>query len=385
MGWVEARKNTRGTSYRASVVVPGQTAPLRRTLPTKTAAREWIRNTESDLARGTFRDPDAGAVTFAAWVKVWLATRGTLEPASQREEEGICTNHLIPAFGTRRLDDIGPVAIETLISGLVGRRAPKTIRNVHGVLHNIMGLAVREGLLAANPCIGTRLPKGKRIRPRAFLSEQQVSHLIATVDPYWQPLVRLLVGTGLRWSEAVGLKVRYVDLLGTTPQLRVQETVDEDRGGVFTWKSYAKSDAGERTLGLGQDVVDVLAELTAGKAGDDLVFTEPNGLPIRHAAFNRRWVKWCKTAGLSDPKPTIHDLRHTHAALLIARGVPLSAIKVRLGHESIDTTDRLYGYLLKRVEDDILKALDEALPVQDRTENSLRTPLESPEGASHPL
>ncbi|MCW2499638.1 MAG: hypothetical protein JWN87_1314 [Frankiales bacterium] len=66
------------------------------------------------------------------------------------------------------------------------------------------------------------------------------------------------------------------------------------------------------------------------------------------------WEPAVEAAGL-DPKPTPHDLRHTHAALLIADGRPLSAIKDRLGHESILTTDGTYGYLLPRVEEDLLR------------------------------
>jgi integrase len=320
---------------------------------TKAAALRWERETRAAYEQGTYRDPEAGAVTFAEWAKTWLRTRATLKESSQAEESSIVKHHLVPAFGKLRLDAVGPLAVETLISDLTKRKAPKTVRNIHGVLHNVMALAVREGLIPSNPCVGTRLPEGERRKVMACLTEQQLGHLFAQAPEYWRPLIVFLAGTGFRWGEAVGLKVKYLDLFSR--EVTVRETLNP----TATRWGTPKTKAGRRTIGLPGEVVDVLIPLVAGKSGDDPVFTMPDGSLIKHRWFNYTiWQPLCVKVGIV---ATPHDLRHTHAALLIAAGVPLSAIKVRLGHESIHTTDGTYGYLLPRVEDALLKGLDRAL------------------------
>jgi site-specific recombinase XerC len=114
-------------------------------------------------------------------------------------ERGIVLNHLIPRFGKVNLDDIGPMAVQTMVADLARMgRAAKTVRNVHGVLYSILELAVREGLLTTNPTKGTRLPKNRRTKPQVCLTEQQVGHLLSCVPDYWRPMVLLMVGTGMR-------------------------------------------------------------------------------------------------------------------------------------------------------------------------------------------
>lgn len=347
-----------GTGWRGTVSVVGQLAPLRKGgFPTKAAAERWERDTAVDLARGSYRDPDAGAVLFGAWADEWLRTRGTLKRSSSVAERAIVETHLRPAFGKARLDTIGPTAVRQLISGLVDRKAPKTVRNVHAVLFNIMALAVEEGLLPSNPCAGTRLPKNQRRKPRAYLSEQQVAQIIENVPARHRPLVVLLATTGLRWGEAVGLKAKHVHLLDR--RLRVEETLNET-GGVLTWGT-PKSEASVRTVTLPAVAVDILVPLLAGRGGDDLVFTSREGGPVRHRNFyTRAWVPTMRRLGMIEPQPSIHDLRHAHASVLVSRGVPMMAVKERLGHESIATTDKLYAFLAPSVDEVVVSALDEA-------------------------
>jgi integrase len=240
------------------------------------------------------------------------------------------------------------------------------------VLHNIMALAVREGLIPSNPCAGTRLPPGDRRKVMACLTEQQIGQLLDAAPAYWRPLLLTLAGTGLRWGEAVGLRVKYVDLM--VPELSVRETLNP------TAKRWGtpKTKAGRRTIGLPQAVVEVLLPLVAGKGGEEPVFTMPDGSLVLHRWFNYTVFKpAAKAIGV---EATIHDLRHSHAALLIADGVPLSAIKTRLGHESIHTTDAVYGYLLPRVETSLLAGLDRALGGSENLARPPRVPgdLETP-------
>jgi integrase len=346
-----------GNGWRGSVQVPGIVAPFRKGgFDTKAEAERWERETSTDHARGTYRDPNAGARQFEAWAESWLATRADLKRSAMVSEKGIVVNHLIPRFGKVNLDDIGPLAIQTMVADLArDKKAAKTVRNVHGVLYAILEMAVREGLLTSNPTKGTRLPKNRRTKPQVCLTEQQVTHLLASVPEFWRPMALLMVGTGMRWGEVAGLKVRYVDVLAR--KLDVRETLNEAEG-LLTW-STPKSAAGERTISLPAAVVDALIPLVAGKEPDEAVFQTALGGLVRHRNFDVRvWQPACKTASLTDPRPTMHDLRHTHAAYLIDHGVPLPEIQYRLGHEDISTTVGTYGYRMKRADATVLTALD---------------------------
>lgn len=344
-----------GSGWRGSVKVLGQTAPLRKGgFPTRAAAVQWERDTATDLARGNYRDPEAGSLTFGEWVKEWQATRGVLEVRTRDEDDSIVRTHLLPAFESERLDQIGPLVVRQFVSSLASRRAPKTVRNVHGVLHNIMSLAVVAGKIGSNPCQGTKLPANERRKVMACLTEQQLVHLVSCTPEWWRPLVVTLAGTGLRWGEATGLTVEHVDLM--VPEVRVRQTLNPT---ATRYKPTPKTKAGRRHVGLPQTVVDVLLPLVAGKGGGEAVFTTPDGALVKHRTFNYGvWQPACKAAGIA---ATPHDLRHTHAALLIAANVPMPAISARLGHASIKTTFDTYGYLLPRVETELLKGLDRAL------------------------
>lgn len=370
-----------GAGWRGSVQVPGMVAPFRKGgFTTKTAALAWERQTITDLERGTYRDPDAGAVLFGAWAKQWLATRTDLKRSAAVSEAAIVKNHLIPRFEKVRLADIGPMSVQTMVADLIRMgRAAKTVRNVHGVLYSILDLAVREGLLTANPTKGTRLPKNRRTKAQVCLTEQQVGHLLASVPDYWRPMVLLMVGTGMRWGEVAGLKVRYVDILAK--ELHVRETINEAEG-VLTWETPKNDKASIRTISLPAAVVDALVPLVVGKGPDEAVFLTPQGGLVRHRNFDVRvWQKACKAASLMDPRPTMHDLRHTHAAYLIDQGVPLPEIQYRLGHEDISTTVGIYGYRMKRADKMVLTALDGLLgtPPADPS-----IPMSSPKASQAP-
>jgi integrase len=108
-----------------------------------------------------------------------------------------------------------------------------------------------------------------------------------------------------------------------------------------------KSRKSRRTVSLSDDVVDVLAPLVT-RPGDELLFTNTNGNRVLHANFwNRVWKPAAdQFAADTGKRPRVHDLRHSHASHLIAKGVHLEVIRDRLGHENISTTSGVYSHLM---------------------------------------
>ena len=108
-------------------------------------------------------------------------------------------------------------------------------------------------------------------------------------------------------------------------------------------------------------LVDVLAaHLATHSDGSGLIFSAPSGGPIRRNSFHRRI--WLAAVEASVGRPcTFHDLRHSHAALLIAQGEHPKVIQERLGHASIKTTLDTYGHLVEGLDEAAADRLEATL------------------------
>lgn len=339
---------------------------------TKTAANLAKVQFHADALRGEALRPRGGQILLSDWLDAWQpAWEAGLKPSSAESEPARVDNHIRPLLGNLSLDDVDPLVVQRWVAQLqAGERdttdlrkwvrrplAPKTVRNVHGLLHKIMQAAVTQRLIRANPCTATTLPRRPHHEMR-FMTEPEIGRLIAAVLAHWRPLVLLLVATGMRWGEATALRVGDVDLLAARPSARITRTRHELAGGriVFTEPKTVHS---RRTVTFPKRVADALLPLVAGRSRTELIFTARRGGEVRVRNVRRNWQAACKAAGLVGLR--VHDIRHSHAAALISAGVSLTAIQRRLGHSSIAVTSDLYGHLLPQVDEGILVAVEAAL------------------------
>jgi len=367
-----AEKN--GPTWRIRDLVGGKKVTIEQGWPTKTAAKKRITTLTADRLRGDWIDPRDGRVTLADWIaEYWPSYVAGLKPSARRSEESRVRIHILPMLGEYALAELDSLVILDWVADLsAGIRdeadearwikrplAPKTVRNVHGVLHKILDAAVAARKIRVNPATGTKMPP-RRHREMRFLTPPEIGRLLAACSgeyARWRPLVLLLVSTGLRYGEAIGLKVGRVDVLAGS--LTVLETMHEAGGGEYVF-TEPKSEASRRTVLYPRDVGAELVPLVSGKDRDELVFTEPDGRPVTRNFRQRVWLRICERAGLEGLR--LHDLRHTHAAILISAGTPLTAVQRRLGHSSIRVTSDMYGHLMPEVHDSILTAVSAALP-----------------------
>jgi integrase len=369
--WVEKH----GPRWRIRDRVGGKLCTIASGYPNKTSAETARKVLEAEQLRGDALVPRGGRITLNAFIDAWWPgyERG-LKPTARHSEGGRVRNHIRPLLGSMTLEEIelGALAIQRWIADLSdgvgpmpGRKrrplAPKTVHNCHGLLHTILNAAVVQRLIRVNPCGATATCLPARVhREMRFLTDPEIARLVAAMPGHWRPLVLLLVATGLRWGEAIGLRAGRVDLLASKPKLLVVEQLQEMSGGgselIFTGPKTARS---RRTVSFTRQVALALAPLVAGKARDELVFLTPTGAWVRTRNFRRIWLKACERTGLAGLR--VHDLRHSHAAILISAGRPLSAISRRLGHSSIAVTDTLYGHIREEADEGILAAVESAL------------------------
>ncbi|MQA17461.1 MAG: tyrosine-type recombinase/integrase [Pseudonocardiaceae bacterium] len=148
-------------------------------------------------------------------------------------------------------------------------------------------------------------------------------------------IVDTFLGTGMRWEELAGLRVYRVDRRKRTVTIR--EVLERDG----SLKEVPKSSAGWRVVPLTERLARKIGRYLHGKNPDDFVFTAPGGGPWQYTKWRARvWAPAVQRAGLSDPQPTIHDLRHTWCSELANGGMPLSELKVISGHSRISSLER---------------------------------------------
>jgi integrase len=271
-----------------------------------------------------------------------------------------------PRWGDTAIGDIRPTAVQAWLSDL-GRGSDDVkpvgaavVKRTHFVLARILADAVRDNLIAKNPTAGVKLPRTTRKRP-VYLTHQQVGALAAAAGQY-ESLLLLLAYTGLRWGEAIGLRVHDLDMLRRRASITENAVQSGTQIHVGTPKAHKR-----RTVPLPQFLLIYLARQCEGRGRDDLLFPGGDGGHLRRPHPESGW--FAKAVAESKiPRTTPHDLRHTAASLAVSAGANVKAVQKMLGHASAAMTLDVYADLF---DDDLdLEAVATALD-QARTRESV--------------
>ena len=320
----------------------------------KVDADRYLVSLESDKLRGRYADPRLARTRLEDWVDEWQATRTNVSAQTRLRDEASIRNHILPSLGSVPIGQLQPVNIAQWVAELDAKGlAPATTRKAYQLLSAALSSAVDNGLIPLSPCRNVKLPK--LIRPvMRILEPGEIEDLAKEMDERYRAMVLTAAYTGLRFGELAAFRTEHFDALRKT--LRVVESLSEV-AGEFVFKP-PKSDASRRTVSVPSFVVEELAQHLAVHAdGSGLVFSASSGGPIRRTNFRRR--TWLPAVRASVGEPcTFHDLRHTHAALLIAQGEHPKVIQERLGHASIKTTLDTYGHLFDGLDEAAAERLD---------------------------
>jgi integrase len=283
--------------------------------------------------------------TFAEYAREWL-DRQDVRPRTRESYSWALEQHLIPRLGHRRLDQISCEDVAALIAEM-RRKGLKgwTITSALRPLSIILAQAARKGRIAVNPM--TQLERGERPkhddeRPKRILSLDEMRALIehADTDDY-RALLELLLTGGLRVGEALGLVVG--DLEPKHSVIRVECQLGRD--GIRT---PLKTEESHRALDIPPQLMRRLLDLAARRGNlfnpSALVFASRNGTGLVRKVAREALKRAVKAAGIATPEPTLHDLRHSHASMLIAMDYSVVDVQRRLGHRKPDTTLRIYAH-----------------------------------------
>lgn len=272
-----------------------------------------------------------------------------VRPYTAKRYRGYVKNHF-EGIGHLPVDTLTDTDMINWVKYMMGKdKAPKTIRNVHGFISHIMKTAMSLGHISKNPCEATRLPKdrGQKFKP-TFLTMEEFNLIAQYLPGHNEPAFRFLISTGLRLGEMTALTVDDVQLDHAIPSVNIDKSDQEDDEGWIV--GDPKSEAAWRTVSLAPSTVVSLQNIIADKLPYARAFSARKTTDgPSHRTWQRTWsdaVALARKKGGLRKRPTIHDLRHSHASLMISQNMNLFELSKRLGHESVTTTTKIYGHLV---------------------------------------
>jgi integrase len=314
------------------------------------------------------RDKDLGLLieatrmTLNEYLDHWLETavKPRVRERTHKEYCNTMRRYVRDSLGPKRLSSIKPVDIQALYSTMQENGLKNSVRYVHTILKDALTQAVKWQMLPQNPAMYVDLPRRDRTEMLAMNQEEAERFRGAAKHTKWYVLFSLMLGTGLRPSEALALRWKDIDL--GKGRLTVQRSV------AFVNKRWVfeepKSKSSRRTIPLPLGLVQELSEYMTHQLElgfNELVFCNADGNPVHEKGISHWSFKPAlRRAGLNE-KIRMYDLRHTHATLLLLAGVHPKIVSERLGHSSIGITLDTYSHVLPNMQQEAAEKLDAML------------------------
>ena len=323
--------------------------------------------------------------TVEMFLNGWIASyerSQTVKPTTAHLAKATINHALIPALGAVRLIALDVKTIEKFLGDLLenGRTenksnqpvglSPKYVRNIFGVLHRALNDAVRWGVLPHNPATNVELPRYERSPIKPWSGEQAgtfIQYAETKKDPYYA-IWRLLLVTGLRRGELVGLRWSDVDM----PEGKITVSQTRVMAGNKCITTTPKSRAGSRTISIDPNTVIALAQLKneqeyraeqLGSWQTDLIATTDDGRPLPPTWLYLRFKSAQRGSGL--PFIHLHQARHTAVTWQLSVGTPAHIVSTRTGHRKTSTTTDVYAHFMPEQDNQasltIGYALDQAI------------------------
>jgi integrase len=300
---------------------------------------------------------DSDHLTVAQYLDRWLdSIRDTVRESTWVRHEINVRVHVKPALGRVRLGKLNPLQVQSfyrckLDQGL----SAASVLKIHSTLSKSLKQAVRWRLVPLNVCMAVVLPRITKPEIQPLDAQQMKALLRAAQGTDLCALWVLMVTTGIRVGEALGLRWEDLDL--EARKLRVNRTVYRGQA------CLPKTDSSRRTIKLSRLATEALRQYPQQC---EWVFPTSRGttIDVNNLRY-RSWKQLLECAHL--PCETrIHDLRHSAATLLLAKGVPIKVVSEMLGHSDVSITLSIYAHVLPDMQDSAAEAMDDSLNVSAR-------------------
>lgn len=277
-------------------------------------------------------------------LEVWDAWVDTLElPAATKADHYEMIRRML-VKANPSISDIGWLTSAEL--------APSTYNKRLSYVKKCFDWAVKQGLTDINHYTNVKTRKQGNTRPVKPFSDAEIQAILTGFEesaPHYVPFVKFLFLTGVRISEAIGLRWCHVDFDKNT--VIIHESLSKDRTGDGYRRIRKERKTGSVThLTMNTALRDLLISLRTQEAsGESLVFTTLRGKTIDSGNFREDyWVKVLNKKGIEYRKP--HNTRHTLASHALEQGIPITGVAYLLGHADTRMVMRTYGHMVNRPE-----------------------------------
>ncbi len=304
---------------------------------------------------GTYKAPCK--MTVAQWLDIWIAEYlNSVKPLTKHNYNKQVQKHLKPALGTARLEALDTHTIQRFYNSLIASGlSPKTVKNVHGILHCALQQAIACDYISRNPADACKLPKVTKpeIKP---LEPEEIARLLkeAEQDDYCNLFI-VAMFTGMRQGELLGLAWECVDFKSGIITVKQQLQCKDGNYFLETPKSGKN-----RTILPAPIVMDALRnqmerqrkeQEQAGEMWDNqfnLVFTDALGKYLVRRTVVKHFKKISQRARISDDA-RFHDLRHSFAVSSLYAGDDIKTVQANLGHATAQFTLDVYGHVTQKM------------------------------------
>ena len=339
---------------------------------TKRDAQRRLREVLLSIEQSSYVKPNK--ITLGEWLSQWLRDYVSMNTTDRTQESYsyIVEGHLIPSLGKVVLSDLQPQDIqryyaEKLNKGRTDGKGGLSGRSVvyhHRILSKALDYAVKMGVVVRNVANLVEPPRVKKVTMNTLSTEEVTRFLEAAKETDYYVFFATLLYTGLRRGELLALRWRNLDLI--KGNLTVVETAYKLGNGDYIIKE-PKTAHSRRSVTLSTSLIELFRayridqellriQLGVSLNADDFVFIRPDGSPLNPSAVSLAFRRITHKAGLKDIR--IHDLRHTHATLMLQAGVNPKVVSERLGHASISITLDIYSHVLPGMQEAAAEKFD---------------------------
>ena len=328
---------------------------------TQAEVAQKLREVTAEIGQGTFKE--ACKLTVGEWSIIWDKDYLIgVKPRTQEAYRSILCTHIRPELGAIKLEALNAHTIQHFYNGLSQKGlSAKTVKNVHGVLHELLQQAVRIGYLRMNPSDACTLPRvvKKEIKP---LGDDAIRQFLAAIQGHrFEILLMVTLFTGLREGEVLGLSWDRVDFDKGTLLIDRQLQRAKDESGERRYSLVSLKNDKWRRITPADFVMDLLRRqrsrqaewrLRAGPAWEDsgLVFTNELGEHLSPYTVYHNFKRLAASIGL--PEASVRDLRHSYAVAAIKSGDDIKTVQGNLGHATASFTLDVYGHVTDQMKRD---------------------------------
>lgn len=308
------------------------------------------------IIQGDYTTPQK--ITLAQWVNDNFLPhkQNNVEPGTYTSYESMCRLYIVPRLGRVRLTTLKRAHCQQFVDGLHGIDA-RYISNIAGVLRNCLQMALEYGYIQHNPADQLKTPRIERKAPMALSADVQAAFEAAAQESKYRNVFMVMLHTGMRISEALGLTWDNVDM--STGMVKVTGQLERKRSNIDRMLKASTKSHKQRVMVVPAFVVGFFQSQRAvqeeykGIAGecwanaDNLIFTMEDGSPLPHRSVEYEFKRIARQIG--HPELTPHVLRKTFITNTIHDGEDVKTVSSLVGHSQ--TTITLETYTAQRLQD----------------------------------